>query len=84
MNTNGRILYVGDTARPAALDFVLEGQGYRISTANDVKHALRILKVRDFEAMVVEQKLLQEDRDQGRELSAGHPDMPVLGLSQRP
>jgi DNA-binding NtrC family response regulator len=83
MNANGRILYVGDAARPVALDLVLEGQGYQISTARNVKHALRVLELRDFEAMLVEQKLLQEDPDQWRELSAGHPGMPVLGISQR-
>ena len=30
MNAKGKILYVGDAARPAALDLVLEGQGYQI------------------------------------------------------
>jgi len=83
MSANGKILYVGETARPAALDLVLKGQGYQISTASDVKHALRILQVRDFEAMVVEQRLLQEDRDQWRELSASYPRMPVLGIAAR-
>lgn len=84
MNANGRILFVGDTVRPAALDLVLEGQGYRISTASNVKQALRALELRDFEAMLVEQKLLQEDRDQWRKLSAGRPGLPVLSISQRP
>ena len=83
MSANGKILYVGETARPAALDLVLKGQGYQISTASDVKHALRILQVRDFEAMVVEQRLLQEDRDRWRELSASYPRMPVLGIAAR-
>ena len=83
MSANGKILYVGETARPAALDLVLKGQGYQISTASDVKHALHVLQVRDFEAMVVEQRLLQEDRDQWRELSASYPRMPVLGIAAR-
>lgn len=83
MNASGKILYVGDAARPAELDLVLEGQGYQILTASDVQHALRVLKVRDFEAMVVEQRLLQNDRDVWRALGASHPGMPVLGISQR-
>ena len=37
MNAKGKILYVGDAARPAALDLVLEGQGYQISTARNVR-----------------------------------------------
>jgi hypothetical protein len=60
--------------RPAALDVVLEGQGCQISTASDVKHALRVLQVRDFEAMVVEARLLNEDREEWR---------PVLGIFAR-
>lgn len=83
MSANGKILYVGETERPAALGLILEGQGYQIWTASDVKHALRVLQVRDFEAMVVQQRLLQEDRDQWRELSASYPRMPVLGIAER-
>ena len=83
MNAKGRILYVGDAARPVALDLVLEGQGYRISTARNVRQASFVLALCDFEAMLVEQGLLQKDRDQWRELSDGHPGMPVLGIAQR-
>lgn len=83
MSTNGKILYVGDTARPAALDLVLEGQGYQILTASDVNAALRILRVRDFEAMVVEARLLDRDREQWSRVNASYPGMPVLGISER-
>jgi len=83
MNEKGRVLYVGDTPRPVALDLVLEGQGYRISTARNVRQASCVLALCDFEAMLVEQGLLQKDRDQWRELSAGHPRMPVLGITER-
>jgi DNA-binding NtrC family response regulator len=83
MHANGKILYVGETARPAALDLVLEGQGYQILTASDVNHALRILELREFEAMVVEQRLLQEDRDQWQQVNASYPGMPVLGIAER-
>src|SRR5208283_4276145 len=61
MSTNGKILYVGETSRPAALDLVLEGQGYQISTASDINAALRMLQARDFEAMIVEARLLDVD-----------------------
>jgi len=83
MRTNGKILYVGETARPAALDLVLQGQGYQISTAGDITTALRLLAVRDFEAMMVEARLLDADREQWRRVSANHPGMPVLGVSPR-
>lgn len=81
MITNGKILYVGETARPTALDLVLEGQGYQFSTVRDVNAALRLLKVRDFEAMMVEARLLELDREQWRLVNASHPGMPVLGIS---
>jgi DNA-binding response OmpR family regulator len=84
MSTNGTILYVGETARPAALDLVLEGQGYKILTASDLKHALRVLEVREFEAMVVEQRLLHEDGELWRQVSASYPGMPVLGIAEPP
>jgi DNA-binding response OmpR family regulator len=79
MSTNGKILYVGETSRPAALDLVLEGQGYQILTACDVNAALRMLQVRDFEAMMVEARLLDVDREQWRRVNVSHPGMPVLG-----
>lgn len=83
MSANGKILYVGETAPPAALDLVLEGQGYQILTANDVSAALRVLEARDFEALVVEQSLLEEDREQWRQVNASYPGLPVLGISER-
>jgi len=83
MSANGKILYVGETAPPAALDLVLEGQGYQISTARDVSTALRILRVRHFEAMVVEQDLLDVDREKWRRVATIEPQMPVLGISVR-
>ena len=83
MTANGKILYVGENARPAALDLVLEGQGYQIWTASDVSHALRVLELRDFEALVVEQSLLEEDREQWRQVNASYPELPVLGISAR-
>jgi len=82
MSTNGKILYVGETARPVALDLVLEGQGYQISTACDVNAALRMLQVRDFEAMMVEARLLDRDREQWRRVNASHPAMPLLAISE--
>jgi len=83
MSTNGKILYVGGTSRPPALDLVLEGQGYQISTASDVNAALRMLRVRDFEALVVESRLLDRDRDQWGRVNASYPGLPVLGISER-
>jgi DNA-binding NtrC family response regulator len=83
MSANGKILYVGETERPAALALVLEGQGYQILTASDVKHALRVLQVRDFEAMVVEARLLNEDREEWRRVNDSYPEMPVLGIFAR-
>ena len=82
MSANGKILYVGETARPAALDLVLEGQGYQILTASDVNAALIMLRCRDFEAMVVEARLLDEDREQLRRVNASYPKMPVLGIAE--
>lgn len=82
MSANGKILYVGETTPPAALDLVLEGQGYQILTATDVSAALRVLDVLDFEAMVVEAPLLNVDRAQWRQVNAGHPEMPVLAISE--
>lgn len=82
MSTNGKILYVGETARPVALDLVLEGQGYQISTACDVNAAIRMLEVRDFEAMMVEARLLDVDREQWLRVNASYPRMPVLGISE--
>ncbi len=81
MSTNGKILYVGETSRPAALDLVLEGQGYQISTAADINAALSMLKVRDFEAMMVEARLLGVDREQWRRVNASYPGMPLLAIS---
>jgi len=83
MSANGKILYVGETGRPAALDLVLEGQGYQILTASDVSTALRMLRVRDFEAIVVEGRLLDENREQWRRVNASYPKMPVLGIADR-
>ena len=82
MSTNGKILYVGESARPTALDLLLEGQGYQISTVRDVNAALRLLAVRDFEVMMVEARLLDGDREQWRRVNASHPGMPVLGVSE--
>jgi len=82
MSTNGKILYVGETSRPAALDLVLEGQGYQISTAADINAALRMLQVRDFEAMMVEARLLRVDREQWQRVNTSYPGMPVLGISE--
>jgi len=82
MSANGKILYVGKSAHPAALDLVLEGQGYQISTVRDVDAALRLLAVRDFEAMMVEARLLNLNREQWRRVNASHPGMPVLGVSE--
>lgn len=83
MRANGKILYVGEAARPPALDLVLEGQGYQILTASDVDAALGMLRARDFEAMVVEARLLDEDREQWRRVNATYPKMPVLGIAER-
>lgn len=83
MSVNGKILYVGETAPPAALDLILEGQGYQISTARDVSTALRILRMRRFEALVVEQDLLDVDREKWRQVNGIEPQMPVLGISVR-
>ena len=82
MRANGRILYVGGSRPPAALDLVLEGQGYRIVVASDVTDARQVLDVLDFEAMVVEAQLLSADREQWRRINATHPGMPVLGISE--
>ena len=82
MSTNGRILYVGETSRPPALDLVLEGQGYQILTASDVNAALSMLQARDFEVMMVEARLLDVDREQWRQVNASYPGMPVLGVSE--
>jgi DNA-binding response OmpR family regulator len=82
MSANGKILYVGETTPPAALDLVLEGQGYKILIASDIRAALRVLDVFDFEAMVVEAPLLNTDRDQWRRVNATHPGMPVLSISE--
>ncbi len=84
MSTNGKILYVGETSRPAALNLVLEGQGYQILTARDVNAALGMLQVRDFEAMMVEARLLDVDRDQWQRVNASYPGLPMLGISERP
>ena len=83
MSTNGKILYVGEGAHPAALDLVLEGQGYQISTVRDVNAALRILRVRHFEALVVMQDLLAIDREKWQQVNKIEPQMPVLGISVR-
>jgi len=83
MSANGKILYVGETGRPAALDLVLAGQGYQILTASDVNAAVRMLQCRDFEAMVVEARLLDEDREQWKRVNASYPTMPVLGIAER-
>jgi len=83
MSANGKILYVGGTARPIALDLVLEGQGYQISTASNVNHALRVLEAGDFEAVVVQQELLDLDREKWRQLTALDPRMPLLGIHVR-
>ena len=83
MSANGKILYVGETARPAALDLVLEGQGYQIVTASGVDAALRMLQIRDFEALVVEEQLLDEDREQWNRVNVSYPEMPVLGIAER-
>ena len=83
MSANGKILYVGETARPAALDLVLEGQGYQILSASDVDAALRMLQIRDFEALVVEEQLLDEDREQWKRVNVSYPTMPVLGIAER-
>jgi DNA-binding NtrC family response regulator len=83
MSANGKILYVGETTPPAALDLVLEGQGYQISTARDVNTALHILRVRHFEALVVDQELLDVDREKWRQVNSIMPQMPVLGISPR-
>ena len=83
MSANGKILYVGEASRPAALDLVLEDQGYQIWTVSDVNHALRMLEARDFEALVVEQRLLEQGPEQWRLLNASYPEMPVLGISER-
>ena len=82
MSANGKILYVGETSPPAELDLVLEGQGYQIWTASDVRAALRVLDVLDFEAMVVEAPLLTAHPDQWRQINATHPGMPVLSISE--
>ena len=82
MSTNGKILYVGETSRPAALDLVLEGQGYQILTARNVNAALDMLRARDFEAMMVEARLLGVDREQWRRVNAGYPGMPLLAISE--
>jgi DNA-binding NtrC family response regulator len=82
VSANGKILYVGETPRPAALDLVLEGQGYQITTASDLHQALQVLELRDFEALVVEQSLLEEDREQWQQVKVSHPKMPVLGISE--
>jgi len=83
MSANGKILYVGGTTPPAALDLVLAGQGYQISTARDVGAALRILGMRHFEALVVERDLLDVDREKWRQVNALEPQMAVLGISVR-
>jgi DNA-binding NtrC family response regulator len=83
VSANGKILYVGGDSRPAALDLVLEGQGYQITTASDLKQALHALELRDFEALVVEESLFEEDREQWRLVNVSHPEMPVLGISAR-
>ena len=83
MSANGKILYVGETVRPPALNLVLEGQGYQILTASDVNAALRMLRVRDFEAMVVDARLLDADHEQWRRLNTTYPAMPVLGILAR-
>ncbi|MFI5107986.1 MAG: hypothetical protein ACHP78_03975 [Terriglobales bacterium] len=82
MSTNGKILYVGETSRPAALDLVLEGQGYQILTARNVNAALSMLQARDFEAMMVEARLLGVDREQWRRVNASYPGMPLLAISE--
>ena len=82
MSTNGKILYVGETSRPAALDLVLEGQGYQISTASDINAALRMLQARDFEAMIVEARLLDVDLVQWQRVNASYPGLPVLAISE--
>lgn len=81
MSANGKILYVGATARPTALDLVLEGQGYQISAVRDINTALLLLAVCDFEAMMVEARLLDADREQWRRVNISYPGMPVLGVS---
>lgn len=83
MSANGKILYIGDSEPPAALDLVLEGQGYQIFTATDLKHALNVLRLRDFEAMVVEESLIHRNQDEWREFSGRHLHIPVLGISER-
>jgi len=83
MSANGKILYVGESSRPAALDLVLEGQGYQILGARDIDEALHVLAVRNFEAMVVEAELLDRNREKWREVNASYPTMPVLGIAER-
>jgi len=83
MSANGKILYVGKTSRPVALDLVLEDQGYQILTAGDVSAALRMLCVRNFEAIVVEGRLLHENREQWKRINAIYPEMPVLSIAAR-
>ena len=83
MSANGKILYVGDTQPPAALDLVLEGQGYQLFTATDLQDAIHVLRLREFEAMVVDQCLIQQNKHEWRELTGSYPGMPVLGVSER-
>ena len=74
---------MGEASRPAALGLVLAGQGYQILTASDVSAALRMLRVRDFEAIVVEGWLLDENREQWRRINASYPEMTVLSIAAR-
>ncbi len=82
MSVQAKILYVDDSAvRLNNIKKKLENQGYEIWTAKDVSDALRMLRALDFEALVVEQRLMNLNREQLRQVNAINPKVAVLPAS---
>ena len=80
-----RVLYVGDSiARMNSIKNVLEDQGYVIWTAREVGDALRMLRALDFEAMIVEQHLMEVDREQFSRIKMLSPNLHVLSVVEGP
>ena len=79
---SAKILYVGDSAaRLNAVKSVLEDQGYEIWTAREISDAIRVLRALEFEAVLVEQGLMERNPEQARRLDRVHSGLPILTVS---
>ena len=82
MSVQPKILYVDDSAsRLNKIKKQLENEGYEIWTAKDVSDALRMLRALDFEALVVEQRLMNLNREQLQQVNAINPKVALLPSS---